>query len=106
MGAPKCMTSFNPEYRKELNEAYAAENLHEVNPNTLQRFLPEVAAGKHPRYLGIAQSIRERRTEKVCIKVPLFKDEKTDMNVQTEDEPFPGQVYMDAMHFGMGCSSL
>lgn len=21
-------------------------------------------------------------------------------------EPFPGQIYMDSMHFGMGCSCL
>jgi len=24
----------------------------------------------------------------------------------TYNEPFPGQIYMDAMHFGMGCSCL
>lgn len=24
----------------------------------------------------------------------------------TADEPFPGFIYMDAMHFGMGCSCL
>jgi hypothetical protein len=54
MGAPKCMTSFDPDYRKAINEAYAAPNLPSVNPTTLQRFLPEIAAGKHTRYLGIA----------------------------------------------------
>jgi hypothetical protein len=34
--------------------------------------------------------------------VPLFKDERTNMTEPTEDEPFPGEIYMDAMHFGMG----
>lgn len=24
------------------------------------------------------------------------------MTEATEDEPYPGQIYMDAMHFGMG----
>ena len=28
------------------------------------------------------------------------------MEAVSEAEPYPGQVYMDAMHFGMGCSSL
>jgi hypothetical protein len=35
MGAPKCMTSFDPDYRKAINEAYAALNLPSVNPTTL-----------------------------------------------------------------------
>lgn len=30
----------------------------------------------------------------------------TDMETVTEDEPIAGQVYMDCMHFGMGCSCL
>jgi hypothetical protein len=34
MGVPNCMTSFDPEYRKAINEAYAAGNLPEVNPAT------------------------------------------------------------------------
>ena len=28
------------------------------------------------------------------------------MTVETKDEPYPGQIYMDAMHFGMGCSCV
>ena len=38
--------------------------------------------------------------------MPLFKDEHTDMEFQSENEPHPGQIYMDAMHFGMGASCL
>ena len=34
--------------------------------------------------------------------MPIYKDEKTNMTEATEDEPFPGFIYMDAMHFGMG----
>jgi len=52
------------------------------------------------------KSIRERRTEKVQILVPLYKDKHSNMTIATEEEPFPGQIYMDAMHFGMGCSCL
>ena len=28
------------------------------------------------------------------------------MSEETEREPFPGQIYMDSMHFGMGASCL
>jgi hypothetical protein len=52
------------------------------------------------------KSIRERRGEKVKILIPLYKDTNTNMTVETKDEPYPGQIYMDAMHFGMGCSCV
>lgn len=32
----------------------------------------------------------------------MFQDKKTNMTVATDDEPFPGEIYMDSMHFGMG----
>ena len=56
----------------------------------------------HPRFAGLVKSIREKRGEKVEIRVPLYKDELTNMTEPTEDEPYPGEIYMDAMHFGMG----
>jgi len=55
--------------------------------------------------LGLAQSIRERRTEKVQILSPIYQDVNT-KKVATADEPFPGFIYGDAMHFGMGNSCL
>jgi hypothetical protein len=53
----------------------------------------------------LAQSIRERREEKVNIQVPLFMDAATSLE-PTERDPYPGKIYMDAMHFGMGCCCL
>ena len=38
--------------------------------------------------------------------MPVFQDERTNLQEATESEPFPGQIYMDGMHFGMGCSCL
>ena len=61
----------------------------------------------HPRFLGLAQSIYERRgKQKVEIKVPIYQDENTNLTEATEREPFPGNIYMDSMHFGMGSSCL
>lgn len=77
-------------------------NLASMNPCTQSLFVPERAINTHPRFKGLAQSIRERRGEKVNITVPLFKDENTDMQSVSAEEPYPGQIYMDAMPFGMG----
>lgn len=76
-----------------------------MNPWTDGKFVPEFTANPHARFLGLAKSIRERRQEKVCIKSPIFLDKNTSM-VATDEEPFPGFIYMDAMHFGMGNSCL
>ena len=56
----------------------------------------------HPRFGGLTKSIRERRGKKVDIRVPIYKDTNTNLTEATEDEPYPGEIYMDAMHFGMG----
>jgi glutamate--cysteine ligase catalytic subunit len=42
----------------------------------------------------------------VNIQVPIFPDKNTNLTVKTEDEPYPGFVYMDAMAFGMGMACL
>lgn len=67
--------------------------------------LLEMIASPHPRFLGLAQSIRERRKEKVNIQIPLYIDKNTNLEA-SEYEPYPGMIYMDAMHFGMGCCCL
>jgi len=43
--------------------------------------------------------------EKVKILSPIYEDVNTSKEI-TEDEPYPGFIYMDCMHFGMGCSCL
>ena len=99
------MTSSNEDARARIEKAYA-DGLTNSNPLTKQLFIPEQTASPHPRFLGLARSIYERRTKKVDIRVPRFQDTKTNTTVGTEREPHPGQIYMDAMHFGMGASCL
>lgn len=105
LGTPHCLTSSNPSIREYI-EAEDTLDLARNNPHTHQLFLPEKTASPHPRFLGLAQSIYERRGKKVDIRVPLFRDENTDCEQVTEREPHPGEIYMDAMHFGMGCACL
>jgi hypothetical protein len=40
---------------------YAAKSMKEVNQLTESIFVPEISANPHPRFLGLAKSIRERR---------------------------------------------
>ena len=77
-------------------------NLAEINESSKSKFVIDKSINSHPRFSGLVKSIRERRGEKVDIRVPIFEDENTNMTEPTEDEPYPGQIYMDAMHFGMG----
>ena len=89
---------------QELARAIKAngDDLSEINPASTSKFVIDKTINPHPRFAGLVKSIREKRGEKVEIRVPLYKDEFTNMTEPTENEPFPGEIYMDAMHFGMG----
>ena len=94
----------DPEIVQRLEEAKG--DLEMANLYSKSQFVIDSTENPHPRFSGLMKSIRERRGEKVRILVPLFQDERTNMTVATKEEPFPGQIYMDSMHFGMGCSCL
>lgn len=89
---------------QELQESVNknSDDLAPINPFSQSQFVIDKTINRHPRFAGLVKSIRERRGKKVEIKVPIFKDENTNMTVATKEEPFPGNIYMDAMHFGMG----
>lgn len=97
--------SHNEKIQELLDEAISSPCLSLVNEATQSCLVPEIIASPHPRFLGLAQSIRERRQEKVNIQIPIFIDENTNLE-PTDWEPYPGKIYMDAMHFGMGCCCL
>ncbi|PJF18491.1 Glutamate--cysteine ligase [Paramicrosporidium saccamoebae] len=87
-----------------------------TNEASRSLFFPDEFINKHPRFKTITRNIRERRGEKVCIELPLFRDTNTKMVVDSETtSAFPGStqnntkrdtIYMDAMGFGMGCCCL
>ena len=77
--------------KKKKNNNYASQSI----------FVSDEIINSHPRFPALTKNIRDRRGEKVNIRVPLFIDEKTNTEV-TEEEPYPGFIYMDAMAFGMG----
>ncbi|AGO13233.1 AaceriAFR086Cp [[Ashbya] aceris (nom. inval.)] len=83
-------------------------------------YLPDEIINRHTRFPTLTTNIRVRRGEKVCMNVPMFKDENTPERDDTvyerdwfprEDRESlpasrPGHIYMDSMGFGMGCSCL
>ena len=65
------MTSTNEETKLKIEHDYA-NGLENSNVLTHQQFLPETTASPHPRFLGLAKSIYERRQKKVDIRVPRY----------------------------------
>lgn len=80
----------------------------DVQPNSSESaaqslFFPDEAIfSGHPRFKNLTRNIRLRRGEKVCINVPVYKDENTKYPVLGALPATPDHVYMDAMGFGMG----
>jgi hypothetical protein len=76
----------------------------EINAYSQSILASDILINPHPRFGTLTRNIRKRRGSKVCIKVPIYKDEKTDLESKSDVEPFPGYIYMDCMAFGMGNS--
>ena len=75
------------------------------NPYSESQFLNDMIINRHPRFSCLTRNIRLRRGKKVEIKIPIYKDEKTEIK-KTKEEPFPNYIYIDGMGFGMGNSCL
>ena len=88
------------EYRKKVDETQ--DDVSSLNAFSTSKFVHDNTINTHPRFSGLVKSIRERRGEKVNITVPIYKDKNTNLTDVTDSEPYPGLIYMDAMHFGMG----
>lgn len=80
---------------------YNSNELVENNCFTSSKFINDFIINSHPRFGTLARNIRTRRGKKVEILVPIYKDFNTNTE-KTDDEPFPGYIYMDSMSFGMG----
>lgn len=78
-----------------------SEEINLKNPYSNSIFISDEIINSHPRFPALTRNIRQRRKDKICIKMPLFIDENTKTE-KTEEEPYPGFIYMDAMAFGMG----
>jgi glutamate--cysteine ligase catalytic subunit len=76
-------------------------------PIAKSSYLPDAIINPHPRFGTLTANIRERRTSKVDINIPLFRDTNTNPLADVSAEsPKPYNIHMDAMGFGMGCCCL
>ena len=81
-----------------------------VSPVSQSLFFPDSCINPHPRFGTLVGNIRRRRGRKVEIKMPVLKDEHTGTlpeytvsSANLVDPPVKtGEIYMDAMGFGMG----
>lgn len=104
LGAKDHIKFDNPEMTEEVKKFEG--RLQERNKYSRSKFIIDSTENPHPRFGGLMTSIRERRGELVNIQIPIYRDDNTNLTEPTEEEPFPGMIYMDSMHFGMGCSCL
>jgi glutamate--cysteine ligase catalytic subunit len=72
------------------------------NPYSQSNYAKDVSITNHPRFFMLTKNIRNRRGCKVDVRIPIYRDEKTNLTTATLDEPYPGFIHMDAMVFGMG----
>ncbi|KAL4505198.1 hypothetical protein ABPG72_016265 [Tetrahymena utriculariae] len=82
-----------------------AQNNEHLNQVTQSLFIDDRIISDHPRFPTLSSNIRTRRQEKVNIRVPIFKDKQTNIEV-SQYNPDPDFIYMDAMAFGMGSSCI
>jgi len=47
-----------------------------------------------------------RKGENIDIKIPMYKDVKTEINKVLENEKYPGHIHLDSFNFGMGNCGL
>lgn len=74
-------------------------------PAAKSAFVPDELINGHPRFATLTANIRERRGEKVDIRLPLYEDVATpEFKVAAPDKP--PVVTGDAMAFGMGSCCL
>ncbi|OTA02228.1 Glutamate-cysteine ligase [Trichoderma parareesei] len=92
-------------------------------PKLRSQFVPDEIANPHIRFPTLAANIRARRTRKVQVNVPIFRDKNTpipwkdptvnyDLHNWPEDDDVRNGaapdnfIHMDAMAFGMGSCCL
>jgi len=78
-------------------------------------FIPDEAINPHPRFGALTGNIRARRGSNVDIRMPIYQDSNMPAISSPPGGPPPksvaeadamGDMYMDAMAFGMGCCCL
>ncbi len=88
---------------KFKNHPYNSKELIENNIYSKSQFVNDYVVNPHPRFGCLERNTRIRRGRNIEALAPIYNDEKTNFD-KTDDEPFPGFIYMDCQTFGAGNS--
>lgn len=78
-----------------------------INNSSGSVFIPdEVICPIYARYHLLTRNIRQRRGQKIDIRIPIFKDKNTQIPVDGAPADQPNVVYMDSLGFGGGCCCI
>ena len=102
LGVGKDYFYASQELKDFYNQNKMEFDLEMDNIYTNSDYVNDFIINSHPRFGNLSRNIRYRRGNKVDIKIPIFEDVNTNITEPTNDEPYPGFIYMDAMGFGMG----
>jgi glutamate--cysteine ligase catalytic subunit len=86
----------------EKEELLNIENYVEHNVSSKSNYILDEMTNPHPRFPAMVANNRNRRGKNVDIRVPLYPDVNTGIG-KMDGEITPGEIHMDAQHFGMGC---
>ena len=104
VGAPNCISEETLQKKvvvPSFNDTSVAEKNPHPNILSLSQGLSDHALTPHSRYYSFAVNIRERRGSLPDVKIPVFKDSKTDLTTGYISPPA-----LDHMGFGLCNSSL
>mmetsp|Transcript_1775 Transcript_1775/g.1954 ORF Transcript_1775/g.1954 Transcript_1775/m.1954 type:complete len:247 (+) Transcript_1775:21-761(+) len=90
-------------FSTENEELYKIDNYEEYNTASKSEYILDNMTNPHPRFPAMMTSVRRRRGEKVDIRVPLYPDVNTGIG-KIDGHKTPGEIHMDAQHFGMGAN--
>jgi glutamate--cysteine ligase catalytic subunit len=76
------------------------------NPYSNSKYIDDTCTGSHPRFGALTTNVRKRKGRNVEIKIPIYSDINTNLTQPTEEEPFPGYIFLDSFCAGMGCTSF
>lgn len=87
-------------------EGMSPEEIREANTITKSCYNSDHCICKHPRYLTAGETLTKRRGEKVHIHLPLFKDEKTDMEYKDDYDPVAGYATLESVSSALSVTSI
>jgi glutamate--cysteine ligase catalytic subunit len=92
-------------FTTDNEKLYEIKDYSEHNTASRSDYILDDMTNPHPRFPTMMNFVRSRRGKKVDIRVPLYPDINTGEG-KIDGHITPGEIHMDAQHFGMGCSCL